>query len=54
VLKDHIILCTESISEGKEQVIDEITSTNLNRKAKKLLDINYDEMNEMCGNMIML
>jgi hypothetical protein len=26
----------------------------LNKRAKKLIDINYDEMNNMCGNMIML
>ena len=50
------MLCTESIRDEKDRkhVIDEITSPKKNIKAKELIEINYDEMENMGGNMIML
>lgn len=56
ILKDHVILCTESIRDKKErdQVIQHITEASLNNRARKLIEINYDEMNNMCGNMMMV
>jgi len=56
ILKDHTILCTDSIVNTKERenVVKEITDKKLNTKPKKLIDINFSEMLEMGGNMIML
>jgi hypothetical protein len=34
--------------------VKEITDPSLNRKPMKLIDIDYAETNNMCGNMIML
>jgi hypothetical protein len=55
ILRDHVILCTESITNDNERVrvIEEITEKKLNsRKPRKLIDISCAEMNEMAGNMI--
>ena len=51
-----MILCTDSIAnlEERKTVIAEITDPKLNRRAKKLIDINFEEMGNMCGNMIMV
>ena len=51
-----MILCTDSIAnlEERKAVIAEITDPKLNRRAKKLIDINFEEMGNMCGNMIMV
>ena len=56
ILKDHVVLCSESIRDEKERkiVIDEITNPKLNRKPRELIDINYNEMENMAGNMIMV
>jgi hypothetical protein len=55
-LKDHVILCTDSIRDKaeRERVVSEITDPKLNKKPKQLIDINYDEMLNMGGNMIMV
>lgn len=54
IFRKHVVLCTESIADSKERqrVIEEITNPNLNNVAKKIIDINYDEMLNMGGNMI--
>jgi hypothetical protein len=55
ILKEHVVLCTESITDKKERdyVVNEITdSSQIN--PRKIIDINYDEMLNMAGNMIML
>lgn len=56
ILRDHVILCLDSIrdQQEKERVIKEINDPALNRKPKEIIDISYDEMVNMCGNMIML
>ena len=56
ILKDHVILCTESIKdpEVRSNVIKELTSPELNTSPKQLIDISYDEMLNMAGNMIMV
>ncbi|CDW85066.1 amidinotransferase [Stylonychia lemnae] len=56
LLKDHALLCTESIKdeEERQRVIREITDESLNICPKKLIDLNYEEINNMCGNMIMV
>eukprot|EP00349_Pseudokeronopsis_sp_Brazil_P000630 CAMPEP_0202957366 /NCGR_PEP_ID=MMETSP1396-20130829/1777_1 /ASSEMBLY_ACC=CAM_ASM_000872 /TAXON_ID= /ORGANISM="Pseudokeronopsis sp., Strain Brazil" /LENGTH=200 /DNA_ID=CAMNT_0049674809 /DNA_START=426 /DNA_END=1028 /DNA_ORIENTATION=+ len=55
-LKDHTVLVSESIHDLKERekVIEEITMPSLNRKPKKIIDLNYQEMMNMAGNMIMV
>jgi hypothetical protein len=56
LLKDHVILCSESIKlpSERKKVIYEITDETLNKKPKRLIDINYEEMLNMAGNMIMV
>lgn len=56
ILRDHVILCTESIrnQSEREQVVKEITDAALNKRPRKLIDLNYDEVYNMCGNMIMV
>lgn len=56
ILKDHTILATDSIADKqeRERVIKEITDPSNNIRPKKLIDINFDEMLNMGGNMIML
>jgi hypothetical protein len=56
LLKDHVVLCTESIRDENERlkVVEELTSETLNNSPKKLIDISYDEVKNMCGNMIMV
>jgi len=56
ILKDHVVLCTESIrdEEQRKKVIEEIVSESLNVKPRKLIDISYEEVSNMCGNMIMV
>ena len=56
LLKDHAILCTESIPDVNERkkVVAELTDPKLNEKPKKLIDIGYKEMLNMAGNMIMV
>ena len=51
-----MILCLESIyiKEERDRVITEIEEKSQNIHAKKIIDINYDEMNGMGGNMLML
>lgn len=51
ILHDHIILCTDSIRSQSER--DHVV-TRIKQGGHKLIDINYDEMNNMCGNMIMV
>jgi len=55
-MDEHVLLCTESIRDKveREMVISEITDSKKNIKPKTLIDINYDEMMNMCGNMMML
>jgi len=50
------VLATESITnkEERERVVKEITDPKLNKSPRKIIDINFDEMNNMGGNMIML
>lgn len=54
ILKDHVILCTESIRDEEERarVVRELTDPALNKHPKQLIDISYDEVNNMGGNMI--
>jgi hypothetical protein len=56
ILRDHVVLSTESIRDKaeRERVVDEIQSQKLNRRPKKVIDIKYDEMLNMAGNMIMV
>ena len=51
ILKDHVILCTDSITDAKEKenVVKELTTDGY-----KIIDINFDEMLNMGGNMIMV
>lgn len=54
VLSEHIVVCLESIpdEEERKKVVEEITSSELNKYPKKLLEISLDEVNNMCGNII--
>eukprot|EP00347_Sterkiella_histriomuscorum_P004730 403359327 len=57
IFENHVVLCTDSIRDSaqKQRVIKEITDPALNNgHARKLIDINYQEMNNMCGNMMMV
>lgn len=57
IFTEHVVLCTESIRDKKERdmVVQHITEKSMNSgKARKLIDINYEEMNNFCGNMIMI
>ena len=56
ILRDHVILCTESIRDRaeRERVVEEIQGSRRNRKPRKIIDIKYDEMLNMAGNMIMV
>lgn len=56
ILRDHVILCTESIRDQTERdsVVQEIQGKQRNRKPRKIIDIKYDEMLNMAGNMIMV
>lgn len=56
ILRDHVVLCTDSIKDSTERnnVIKEITDKALNKRPRQLIDLNYDEMYNMCGNMIMV
>ena len=56
ILRDHVVLCTESIRDKRQRdkVISAITQQAQNNRPRKIIDINYDEMYEMCGNMIMV
>jgi hypothetical protein len=54
ILDKHVILCTESIRDAKIRaaVVNEITLSKI--KPRAIIDINYHEMLNMCGNMLML
>lgn len=54
ILKDHVVLCTQSITNEEERanIIKELTDASLNAKPKQLIDISYEEVNNMGGNMI--
>lgn len=54
VLKDHCVVCLESINdlEERKMVVEELTSTHLNEFPKKIIEISLDEVNNMCGNII--
>ena len=57
ILRDHVILCTESIRDqaSRDLVISEIIDPKKNMgRPKKVIDIKYDEMLNMAGNMIMV
>ena len=56
ILRNHVVLCTETIIDKKEKdkVIKEITGSYLNKKTRQLIEINADEMSNHCGNIIML
>lgn len=49
VLKDHVVVCLESINdlEERKMVEAEITSPELNEFPKKIIDISLDEVNKM-------
>eukprot|EP00347_Sterkiella_histriomuscorum_P008666 403344226 len=55
-LRNHIVLCSESIASKKEKdkVLKEITNSYLNNKPKELIDISLEEMQNHCGNILML
>jgi len=56
ILKDHVVLCTEAIKDesSRKRVVDELTNPKINNSPRELIDINYEEMGNMAGNMIML
>ena len=56
ILRDHVVVCTESVRDPEERsrLVTEITSPELNAKPKEIIDISYDEMLDMAGNMIMV
>ena len=56
ILKDHVVICTESIRdlEERSRLVNEITCAELNAKPKEIIDISYDEMLDMAGNMLMV
>ncbi len=56
LLHDHAVLCTASIPDLEERarVVAELTSPELNIRAKTLIDISYQEMLDMAGNMLMV
>jgi hypothetical protein len=56
MLKDHVVLCTSSINneQDKKRVVEELTSSKLNERPREIIDIDFNEMENMAGNMIML
>ena len=58
ILRDHVVLCTDSIVSQAEKywVVQQITNAKLNHEGgqRKVIEINYGEMMEMAGNMIMV
>lgn len=51
ILDRHVVLCLASIrdEERRRQVVEEITEGK-----REIIDISYDEMMNMCGNMLMV
>ena len=51
ILDKHAVCCTESIKslQERKKVIKELTEGG-----RALIDLSYEEMKEMCGNMIQL
>ena len=54
ILREHVVLCTESIRDSveRERVVREISSAA--KRPRAVIDIKYDEMLNMAGNMIMV
>jgi len=53
ILREHVVLCTESIRDSveRERVVREISKA---KRPRAVIDIKYDEMLNMAGNMIMV
>ena len=56
ILRDNMILCTKSMRDRAESdmLVKEIHKAQGNRKPRNVIDIKYDEMLNMAGNMIMV
>ena len=56
ILRDNIILCSESIRDRAEsvRVVKDIHGAQGNRKPRKVIYIKYDKMLNMAGKMIMV
>jgi len=54
MLSDHAVVCLEAIQDEDERdkVVEEITSSELNKYPRSIIDISLDEVANMCGNVI--
>ena len=54
ILSSHAVVCLESIQdlEEREKLIRELSSPELNRFPRRIVDITLEEVGNMCGNIL--